>query len=183
MCDVRFNSTWNLSSYVFWNQMKTPIPIVNIKFFWECFNNLKDINKLGKNNITFFRKGISASWEDPKNRHGSIIGIALDKNISSQILRKLIQDTAIYMVAENFPCANKINGFVIRMRYDGPRFDIWVDRVNNKKTLLKIINYFILNCLHPNHISGKVICKNQSDAIQIKSCYKSENVFTQEVIY
>ena len=121
--------------------------IGDIETFWRVFNNiptpsvfftnerkLKFLKKTGEipASLSFFTRGISPSWEDPKNINGGEWSIRKFKNISE--FDQLWQNTLLILIGENYEKSEHINGVRIvdctrdmQVMY---RLEIWFDDIS-----------------------------------------------------
>jgi len=108
---------WNLSYHLNSNKsyrvadFVKMLSISNLKEFWELHNNLDKINNLKDKNYYLMREGITPTKEDPKNRNGTIISIA----IPDEIMVETWVHMAAIIIGEEFSKKNYlVNGLCIK---------------------------------------------------------------------
>lgn len=139
------NNTWTLSYKSInkkdWSKdFKNVIDINDIETFWKVFNNIKDIVELEYGFVySFFKRGIGAMWEHPKNINGHTIHIYLNKNhMSDKEQISLYTDTLIVLVGNTLNCSKYINGVTFDKKFSGVKISFWVSMNQDHHLLSEI---------------------------------------------
>lgn len=162
------NKSYRVSDFI---KMLT---VSNLKEFWELHNNLNKVNNLKDKNYYLMRDNITPTKEDPKNRNGTIISIA----IPDEIMLESWIHMAATIVGEGFSKNNYlVNGICIKYINDnkqgrkGPSggnsngplgngpfglVKIWISKLDKEltnfvKTFLKTVIPKYINKKYENH--------------------------------
>ncbi len=103
--------------------------IDTIEKFWRVYNNIKNWTDLEYGCIySYFKQGISPSWEDPQNRTGSSLQLYTNKEFITEIdLRDIYLNSLLLLVGNYLDCVGHINGCTFDKKFHGSKITFWID--------------------------------------------------------
>lgn len=71
------------------------------------------------------QNGIRPAWEDPQNVEGGRLAVVSAPKVKGGFIDKIWLDVLIYLIGENGPLADKVNGVVLNARPYGYKICVW----------------------------------------------------------